>query len=655
MTDASGGLAELIDQPLQPLPPEWRSETQAALLAEARAAEAAGIDDYWAWAARRFRWMTPWTELRGGGLADLRFFDGGTLNVSDNCVDRHAEDPARADRPAVIWEGEDGAVRRLTYRDLRDAVARCANALTSLGVRRGDVVAIYLPNLPEAFIAIHACNRIGAIYTVLFSGFSSDAVALRLITSRAVCIVTADVSYRRGRSVKLLENVRQGRGRAPALRHVVVVDRSGTNAALDAGELGWTALMATQSAACPCLPIGANDPAFLIFTSGTESRPKGVVHSAAGFLIGTWANAQWQAGLTAEDVYWCAADVGWLTFPIQAVIGGLAHGATILCYEGALDTPSPERFYEIAARHNVTKILIAPTALRMLRALGDDVAERHRLASLRLVTVQGEPLDAETFHWVGRHLGPAGVPVINAYGQTETGSTWTYPVYGVDDLKAGSAGRPVPGHACRVLDEQGNDAAPGMRGDLVLTHPFPTLARTIWDDHARYLATYFDAAASYYRTSDEAVMDHDGHIWVLGRADDVINVAAHRISTMEIESAATAEPGVAEAAVVGVHHPIKGTVPIAFITLRAGADASLVRPALMASVERAIGGIARLDRVTVLSAMPKTRAGKIMRRLLREAAETGRVAGDISGLEDPAVIDTLLAAVNAAEPAAAMP
>ncbi len=645
MTNSTDALAELIDQPLQALPQRWQSARQHALLAEARTAEASGTDTYWVWAARHFRWSKPWDTVRTGGLTDVRYFEGGTLNVADNCVDRHAENPARADKPAVIWEGEDGAVRTLSYRMLRDVVARCANALKELGVGRGDVVAIYLPNLPEAFIAIHACNRIGAIYTVLFSGFSAEAVGLRLATSRAVCVITADVSYRRGREVPLLDNVRAVRGGATALRSVIVIDRSGSNAPLQSGETGWAALMQRQSADCPCVPIGANDPAFLIFTSGTESRPKGVVHSAAGFLIGTWANVQWQAGLEADDVYWCAADVGWLTFPIQAVIGGLAHGGTILCYEGALDTPSPLRFYQIAARHKVTKILIAPTALRMLRALGDDVAADNPLPDLKLVTVQGEPLDTETFHWVSTHFGTNGVPVVNAYGQTETGSTWTYPVYGVDDLKAGSAGRPVPGHCGQVVDDDGQPVAAGVRGNLVLTQPFPTMARTIWDDHPRYLSTYFDRAGTFYRTSDEAVVDHDGHIWVLGRADDVINVAAHRISTMEIESAATAEPGVAEAAVVGIRHAIKGTVPVAFITLRADAEADAVTGALMASVEKAIGGIARLERVYVLSSMPKTRAGKIMRRLLREAAETGSIRGDTSGLEDLASVTSLLEAV----------
>ncbi len=645
MTDDHDALTELIDQKLQPLPPGWRSARQEALLNQARRAEADGIDEYWAWTARQFRWSQPWHTLRTGGMSDVRYFEGGLINVADNCVDRHAENPERADRPAVIWEGEDGAVRTTTYRMLRDQVARCANALKELGIGRGDVVAIYLPNLPEAFVAIHACNRIGAIYTVLFSGFSADAVGLRLITSRAACVITADVSYRRGRSVPLLDNVRAARGHAPTLRHVVVIDRSGRDTKLQPGEAAWAALMQRQSADCPCLPLGANDPAFLIFTSGTESRPKGVVHSAAGFMIGAWANVQWQVGLEPDDVYWCAADVGWLTFPIQAVIGGLAQGGTLLCYEGALDTPTPLRFYQTASRHGVTKVLMAPTAMRMLRALGDGAAAANPLPALKLVTAQGEPLDAGTFQWVTTRWN---VPVVNAYGQTETGSTWTYPVYGVDDPKPGSAGRPVPGHRYAVVDDDGLPVPAGVRGNLVLTHPFPTLARTIWDDHPRYLTTYFDRERTVYRTSDEAVVDADAHIWVLGRADDVINVAAHRISTMEIESAATAEPGVAEAAVVGVRHPIKGTVPVAFVTLRPDADPAGVQQALMASVERAIGGIARLERVYVLGSMPKTRAGKIMRRLLREAAETGDVRGDLSGLEDLAAVTGLVEVVQAA-------
>ncbi|MEI9889195.1 MAG: AMP-binding protein [Rhizomicrobium sp.] len=636
-------IAALTTQPLRPLPDRWHLPSQAKMLAEARAAEAAGADNYWDWAARHLRWRKPWSELRQGGFGDIRYYVGGLLNIADNCVDRHAEDPARADRAAVIWEGEPGDVRRLTYRQLRDAVTRCANGLRALGVRRGDVVAIHLPNLPEAFVAIHACNRIGAIYTVLFSGFAPDAIRLRLKASRAAVVVTADASFRRGRRVPLLDNLRASRAGVDTLLHTIVVDRTGTTTALQAGEIGWDALLAAQVPDCPCEALEANDPSFLIFTSGTESKPKGVVHSTAGFLVGTWANVQWQIGPQLDDVYWCAADVGWLTFPIQAVIGGLAHGMTLLCYEGAIDYPDRTRFLDIARRHGVTKILTAPTALRMLRAAGDTAVRDHRPPGLRLVTTQGEPLDPETADWTGRVLD---VPVVNAYGQTETGSTWTYPVYGVDKLKSGSCGMPVPGHACAVVDDAGQPVPRGKRGNLVLTAPFPTLARTIWDDPARYRDTYFSRFAGCYTTSDEALVDADGQIWVLGRTDDVINVAAHRVSTLEIEGAAGHWPGVLEAAVVGVNDTLRGMVPVAFVTLRPGTDPAEAHAGVSAAVERAIGGIARLDKVYVCAALPKTRAGKVMRRLLREAGETGAVQGDLTGLEDPSALDAVLAAVR---------
>ena len=631
--------------PLLPLPDRWQVPRQAALLQEARAAERnGGPDAYWDWAGRRLRWQRPWDTLREGTLGDIRYYAGGRLNVADNCVDRHAEDPARADRHAVIWEGEPGDVRRLTYRQLRDEVGRCANALKSLGVRRGEVVAIHLPNLPEAFIAIHACNRIGAIHTVLFSGFAPDAIRLRLLASRAVVVITADGSYRRGRTVPLLANLREARQSVPELRHTVVVNRTGAEPNLQPSESGWTTLLDSMATECPCEMMEANEPAFLIFTSGTENKPKGVVHSTAGFLVGTWANVQWQVGPEQDDIYWCAADVGWLTFPIQAITGGLAHGITLFCYEGALDYPEQTRILDGAKRHGVTKILVAPTGLRMLRAAGDDVVNSRRPHGLlRLITTQGEPLDPETAEWTQRMFD---VPLVNAYGQTETGSTWTYPVYGVDALKPGSCGTPVPGHACLVVDDAGQPVPAGTRGNLVLTTSFPTLARTIWDDAERYQTAYFTRFKGRYATSDEAVIDTDGQIWVLGRTDDVINVAAHRISTMEIESAAASEPGVAEVAVIGIRDALRGTVPVAFVTLRPGADPAAVRKGVSAAVETGIGRIARLGQVYISAALPKTRAGKIMRRLLREAAETGTVQGDITGLDDPTALQAVLAAVN---------
>lgn len=639
------GLDELIAAPLEPLAPQHRSARYAAEIAEARARHDADPDDYWAWVAGQHRWLRDWHTVRTGELGDFRYFDGGLINVADNCVDRWAEDPATADRAAVIWEGEPGDTRTVTYAELADEVNRLAGGLRALGVDRGDVVAVYMPNLVEAFTAIHACHRIGAIYTVLFAGFGRDAVASRLASAGARVVVVADGIHRRGAIVELLATLRAARPDAPSVTHTVVVDRTGRGQALQDGEVDYATLVADHPDGAEMVALDPNEPAFLIFTSGTESRPKGVVHSVGGFLLGTWANTHWQAAPEPEDVYWVAADVGWLTFPIQAVVGGLAGGVTIACFEGALDTPGPARFYEVCTRHGVTKVLCAPTVLRMLRKFGDDLAAAHPLPALSLVTVQGEPLDGDTFGWATRTLG---VPVVNAYGQTETGSTWTYPVTGVDDLKAGSVGRPVPGHSYDVLDDEGRPVPPGTKGNLVLTRPFPTLARTVWGDHDRYLETYFGRFPGVYATHDEAVVDADGHLWVLGRADDVINVAAHRLSTMEIEAVVGSHPRVVEAAVVAVPDDTKGTVPVAFVTLSGGegaAEDGAVPAEVRDLVATTIGGIARPDRVVVTAAMPKTRTGKIMRRLMRELVVHGEVRSDTSALDDPASLDAVAAAL----------
>jgi acetyl-CoA synthetase len=640
MSDKLDSLAQLLATPIVPLPPEWTEPARVEQLAAARAL--GDPDAYWEWVARQQRWFTPWHTVRSGEIADFRYFEGGRINVADNCVDRWAEDPATADRAAVVWEGEPGDVRTVTYAELADEVSRLAAGLLDLGVEKGDVVGIYIPNLVEAFTTIHACNRIGAIYTVLFSGFGEEAVASRLQAARAKVVVVADASYRRGKRVPLLATLRAARERTPTVQATVVVDRTGDAVALTDGEHAYSQVLERGAAGTPAVPLDPNEPSFLIFTSGTESKPKGVVHSVGGFLLGTWANAYWQAGYSEGDVYWVAADVGWLTFPIQAVVGGLACGMTIACFEGALDTPTTARFYEIAERHRVTKVLCAPTLIRMLRKFGDDLAAAHPLPLLKLVTVQGEPLDGDTFDWATSTLH---VPVVNAYGQTETGSTWTYSVYGVEDLKAGSVGTPVPGHTFEILDDDGVPVPPGVKGNLVLTSPFPTLARTVWDDHQRYLDTYFSRVPGKYATNDEAVLDRDGHIWVLGRADDVINVAAHRISTMEIEAVVTSHPDVVEAAVVGVPDATKGTVPIAFVTLRGGAGHGAVEQ-ITARVVEEMGGYARLAAVYVTPTMPKTRTGKTMRRLLRDVVVHGAPTGDTSAMEDPAAVDAVAAAVS---------
>jgi acetyl-CoA synthetase len=637
MTD---NLSQLLATPLQPLPEAWRSAAQAELLRTARDRHAQSPESYWTWVAEQQRWMRPWDTVRTGELGGFSYFGGGRMNVADNCVDRWAENPATADRVAVIAEGEPGDVRTVTYAELAVEVNRLAGGLAALGVGRGDVVAIYMPNAIEAFTAVHACNRIGAIYTILFSGFGPDAVRSRLAASRAKVVIVLDASYRRGRLIPLLDTLRAARGQVPSVEHAVVVDRTGRGVPLRPGEISYADALALAPAGIPAAGLEANDPAFLIFTSGTEATPKGVVHSVAGFLLGTWANVRWQIAPEDDDVYWVAADVGWLTFPIQAIVGGLANGMTVVCYEGAMDTPATSRFYGICEKHNVTKVLGAPTLLRMLRKFGDDLAAAHPLPRLRLVTVQGEPLDGDTFGWGSTHLG-GGVPVVNAYGQTETGSTWAYPVTGVEALKPGSTGTAVPGHSYDVLDDDGHPVPPGTKGNLVLTQPFPTLARTVWDDPERYRHAYFSRFPGYYCTNDEAVVDGDGHLWVLGRADDVINVAAHRISTLEIEAIATAHPQVTEAAVVGVADPTKGTVPVAFLTLLDGADPDTVRREVAGQVTSQLGGYARLGTVYLTPALPKTRTGKIMRRLLRDVVEHGAPQGDVSAMEDTAGLDAV--------------
>ncbi|MDQ6850396.1 MAG: AMP-binding protein [Actinomycetota bacterium] len=643
----SDNLSQLLSTPLQPLRAAWRSSSQADLLGAARKLDEQSPDTYWTWVAEQQRWTQPWTTVRTGELGDFSYFDGATMNVADNCVDRWAEDPATADKAAVIWEGEPGDVRSVTYTELADEVLRLSGALAWLGVTRGDVVAIYMPNCVEAFTAIHACNRIGAIYTVLFSGFGADAVTARLQASRAKLVVVLDAAYRRGKLTPLLETLRTARGKLDSVAHTVVVDRTGRNLPLGADETSYAEALNLAPEGVPVAELEANDPAFLIFTSGTEAKPKGVVHSVAGFLLGTWANVLWQVAPQPDDVYWVAADVGWLTFPIQAVVGGLANGMTIVCFEGAMDTPSNARFYEICEKHGVTKVLGAPTLLRMLRKYGDELAAAHPLADLQLVTVQGEPLDGDTFGWATEHLG-GGVPVVNAYGQTETGSTWAYPVAGAEALKPGSTGTAVPGHAYQVVDDEGKPVSPGTKGNLVLTQPFPTLARNVWEDPERYHNAYFSRFPGCYCTNDEAVVDGDGHLWVLGRADDVINVAAHRISTLEIEAIATAHRQVAEAAVVGVSDPTKGTVPIAFLTLLDGADPGQVKQEVADAVSSQLGGYARLSQVYLTSALPKTRTGKTMRRLLRDVVEHGAPQGDITAMDDAAGLHAVQQAVGAA-------
>ena len=632
-------------RPMEPtLPPSSRLPVRnEAEFFELYQRSLADLGAYWQGVAGTFEWIDGWpaSVTLGGSFADgYRFFDGATMNVSVNCIDRHARsDP---DRVALHWVGEDGTERAWTYEQLLDTTARFAKALSNLGVTKGDRVAIFLPNLLETFAAVHACFRIGAIYNIIFSGFSANALADRIVDTSAKVVITADGSMRRGRPVALKATLDSVLDRLPSVKHVVVVRRTGANVAMQADrDHYFDELIATTLDRADPVAIEANEPAFIIYTSGTTAKPKGLVHSGVGFLIGTYHDVLWSLDLGPEDVYWCTADTGWLTFPIFELVGGLAHGATMVVYEGALDYPTPDRAYELIERLKITKIFTAPTFLRMLARNGDDLAKSHDLSTLRLIGLVGEPLDAKTWNWVRNNVGDGTVEINNTYGQSETGSAWTSSAVGVTRSKPGSCGLALPGHAWSILDESGAPAGVGRVGYLVITQPFPTMFRTIWNDPERYRAQYFTRfGPERYDTADAALVDSDGHIWVVGRVDGVINVAGHRLSTMERESALLSVPGVAEAAVVGVDDETKGQVPVAFVSLGASA-VDITEDLLKQKITDEIGAIARPKSVYLLSTMPRTRSGKIVRRLLKELIIDGQASGDITGLEDPDVLAKL--------------
>jgi acetyl-CoA synthetase len=648
MSDAeSEALAMIARSYLVPPPQPPSGRLPARSLDEFRALYRRSLADlgaYWEAVARELIWFEPWQEALAGDFPEFRFFVGGRSNVSVNCIDRHLAE--RADRPALVQVQEEGGERVWTWREFHRTTATFAQALYDMGVRTGDVVAIYLPNLLETFAATHACYRLGAVYNIIFSGFSADALYDRLADTHPKVVVTADEAVRRGRRIPLKRTLDQALARLDGVARVVVVRRTGAAVPMTPGrDVYWDDVLAGTTGALAPVSLEANEPGFIIVTSGTTNKPKGLVHAGLGFLVGAYHNVKWALDLGPEDVYWCTADVGWLTFPIFELVGGLPFGATYVLYDGALDFPEPDRFYRIVAEHRVTKVFTAPTALRMLARYGRTWRDRHDLSALRLIALVGEPLDQTTWEWVYRDLGQGRVEINNTYGQSETGSAWTASAVGVTPAKPGSCGMALPGHAYAVVDDDGRPLGPGQVGHLVLTRPFPTLARTIWRDPERYRREYF-RWPGMYASYDSAIEDADGHLWVLGRIDDVINVAAHRLSTMEMESALLTLPEVAEAAVVGVPDPVRGQVPVAFVTVRAGtaADADLPERA-REHVARTIGAIARPAAVHVVDAMPKTRSGKIVRRLLRELVVSGTATGDVTGLEDPDVLERLRAQI----------
>ena len=606
----------------------------------------AGADPeaFWSEFARELDWIKPWSRVLEWNAPYAKWFVGGKLNISANCIDRHVR-TARRNKAALIWEGEPGDRRTLTYWDLYRQVGAFANVLKSLGVAKGDRVALYMPMIPELAIAMLACARIGAIHSVIFGGFSAEALRDRINDASAVLLVTADGGYRRGQIVPLKQMADEALRETPSIKHVIVVQRSAgapIPVAVQEGRDHWYhRLMQQAPATCDPEPMDAEDMLYILYTSGTTGKPKGIVHTTGGYLVGTYATAKWVFDLRDDDVYWCTADIGWVTGHSYVVYGPLANGATVLMYEGAPDWPQKDRFWELIARHGVTIFYTAPTAIRAFMRWGTEWPARHDMGSLRLLGSVGEPINPEAWIWYYLNIGHERCPVVDTWWQTETGMIMITPLPGLTNLKPGSATEPFPGIAAEIRKQNGERVEAGG-GLLTLTRPWPAMLRGIYGDPDRFVRQYWSQwPDGAYFTGDGARLDDDGFYWLLGRVDDVLNVAGHRLGTMEVESALVDHPKVAEAAVVGRPHEIKGQAVAAFVTLKEGQTPSPeLADELKEHVVRKIGAIARPDQILFSADLPKTRSGKIMRRLLRDIAE-GKALGDTTTLADPAVVARL--------------
>ena len=609
-----------------------------ALCAEA----AADGDGFWARRAKEeLHWQTPFGQVLDWKPPHARWFLGGTTNLAFNCLDRHL--PSRAAQEAIRFEGEPGEVRVLTYQQLFEQVCRLANALKGLGVKAGDRVGIYLPMVPEAAIAMLACARIGAVHSVVFGGFSAEALRDRMADAGATVLLTADGGYRKGAVVPLLANARAAKAAGlPTLRHTVVFQRLPQAPTLEQGELDWAALCAKASSDCPPTWVDSEHPLFILYTSGSTGKPKGVLHATAGFGLWTKLTSRWVFDLRDTDVYWCTADVGWVTGHSYVTYGPLMNGVTVVMYEGAPTTPAPDRFWDIIERHHVSIFYTAPTAIRSFMRLGEEHPMKHDLSSLRLLGSVGEPINPQAWIWYRDTIGRGRCPIVDTWWQTETGGILISPLPGLTPTKPGSATLPLPGIHPEVLDTHGKPVPPGAGGKLFITKPWPSMLRTIWGDDERFTQTYFSEQPGLYFTGDGARRDNDGYFWVVGRVDDVVNVAGHRLGTAEVESALVSHLNVAEAAVVGRPDELKGTALVAFVTLKQGVNASdALKAELAMHVSREIGAIARPDEIRFSQALPKTRSGKIMRRLLRDVADGKVTTQDTTTLEDLSVLAAL--------------
>ncbi len=630
-------------------PPD--SFRESALVQDDTMSEQADRDPeaFWAAQARELHWQQPWDTVLEWKPPHVPWFAGGKLNASVNCVDRHINGPRR-NKAALVWEGEPGEVRTFTYWDLYREVNRAANMLRHLGVSKGDRVAIYLPMIPEAVFSMLACARIGAIHMVVFGGFSPESLRDRINDCGCKVLITADGGFRRGGMVPLKRNADIALEGCPTIENVLVVMRQrGSSADLSGAEMQegrdhwWHRLEREVPALCEPEVMDAEDVLFVLHTSGTTGKPKGIVHTTAGYLTGAACTTKYVFDLKEEDVYWCTADIGWITGHTYLVYGPLAVGATCMMYEGAPDWPEKDRFWRICEKHGVTIFYTAPTAIRAFMKWGAQYVTPHDLSQLRLLGSVGESINPEAWIWYHETIGKKRCPIVDTWWQTETGGIMITPLPGVTVTKPGSATRPFPGISVTLLDADGSDVGVGG-GLLAITKPWPSMLRTIWGNDQRYVDTYFSkwpGRADLYFAGDGAKRDEDGYLWILGRVDDVLNVAGHRIGTMEVESALVDHPSVAEAAVVGRKHDVKGQAIAAFVTLRSNYSPSLdLRDELREHVAGKIGALARPDDILFTADLPKTRSGKIMRRLLRDIAE-GRALGDTTTLADPNVVASL--------------
>ncbi|MDT5062004.1 MAG: acetyl-CoA synthetase [Acidobacteriota bacterium] len=599
-------------------------------------------ETFWGRMSEELHWFKKWETVLEWNPPHAKWFVGGKTNVAYNCLDRHLQ-TWRRNKAAIIWEGEPGDQRTLTYQQLHREVCRFANVLKRAGVETGDRVALYMPLIPELAIAMLACARLGATHSIIFGGFSSAALIDRINDAGCKLVVTADGGWRRGAEVKLKPAIDEALKETPTVKGCIVVRRTGTKVHMEAGrDHWWHELMEMADATCPAEELDSEHPLYILYTSGTTGKPKGILHTTAGYLLQCHLTSKWVFDLKDEDVYWCTADIGWVTGHSYVVYGPLSNGATVLMYEGAPNHPEPGRFWSIIERHQVNIFYTAPTAIRAFIKWGEQWPLKHDLKSLRLLGTVGEPINPEAWMWYHKIIGRERCPIVDTWWQTETGAIMIAPIPGVTPTKPGSATRPLPGIEVDVMTRSGEAVGAGEGGYLVIKRPWPSMLRTIWGDDERYRKQYWSEIEGVYFAGDGARRDKDGYFWIMGRVDDVINVSGHRLGTAEIESALVSHEAVAEAAVVARPDELKGSGIIAFVTLEGTHKATdTLKEELRKHVTKEIGALARPDEIRFSDQLPKTRSGKIMRRLLREIATSGAVAGDVTTLEDISVLEKL--------------